>query len=83
LPTTARGIWTPSDTDAVDFTTHLATMAGTIDMALAAGANLYKGTATQRASFSAQAVDGVLWQDTNLTKKLWRKDGSSWVSISL
>jgi hypothetical protein len=79
LPTTARGIWTPSDTDAVDFTTHLATMAGTIDTALANGANVYRGTAAQRVSFLGSASAGMLWQDTDSIKMIWRKDGAAWV----
>lgn len=86
MPTTARGIWTPSDTDAVDFTTHLATMAGTIDTAITnglntvgAGANAYKGTAAQRTAFLSTAVNGMLWQDTDGIKMIWRKDGAVWV----
>ena len=86
MPTTARGIWTPSDTDAVDFTTHLATMAGTIDTAITnglntvgAGANAYKGTAAQRTAFTSTAVNGMLWQDTDSIKMIWRKDGAAWV----
>lgn len=86
MPTTARGIWTPSDTDAVDFTTHLATMAGTIDTAITnglntigAGANAFKGTAAQRAAFLSTAVNGMLWQDTDSIKMIWRKDGAAWV----
>lgn len=86
MPTTARGIWTPSDTDAVDFTTHLATMAGTIDTAITnglntvgAGANAHKGTAAQRTAFLSTAVNGMLWQDTDGIKMIWRKDGAVWV----
>ena len=86
MPTTARGIWTPSDTDAVDFTTHLATMAGTIDTAITnglntigAGANAHKGTAAQRTAFTSTAVNGMLWQDTDSIKMIWRKDGAAWV----
>lgn len=86
MPTTARGIWTPSDTDAVDFTTHLATMAGTIDTAITnglntidAGANAFKGTAAQRTAFLSTAVNGMLWQDTDGIKMIWRKDGAAWV----
>jgi len=86
VPTTARGIWTPSDTDAVDFTTHLATMAGTIDTAITnglntigAGANAFKDTAAQRTAFLSTAVNGMLWQDTDSIKMIWRKDGAAWV----
>lgn len=86
MPVTARGIWTPSDTDAVDFTTHLATMAGTVDTAITnrlntigAGANAFKGTASQRIAFTSTAVNGMLWRDTDSIKMLWAKDGAAWV----
>ena len=79
MPTTARGIWTPSDTDAVDFTTDLATMAGTIDNALDLYGNALRGTASQRAAFLSAAVDGMLWQDTDGIRMIWRKDGALWV----
>lgn len=79
MPTTARGIWTPSDTDAVDFTTDLATMAGTIDNALDLYGNALRGTASQRAAFLSTAVDGMLWQDTDGIRMIWRKDGALWV----
>lgn len=79
MPTTARGIWTPSDTDAVDFTTDLATMAGTIDSALDLYGNALRGTASQRAAFLSTAADGMLWQDTDSIKMIWRKDGAAWV----
>lgn len=79
MPTTARGIWTPSDTDAVDFTTDLATMAGTIDNALDLYGNALRGTASQRAAFLSTAIDGMLWQDTDGIRMIWRKDGALWV----
>lgn len=79
MPTTARGIWTPSDTDAVDFTTDLATMAGTIDNALGLYGNALRGTASQRAAFLSTAVNGMLWQDTDGIRMIWRKDGANWV----
>ena len=61
-------------------------MAGTIDTAITnglntvgAGANAYKGTAAQRTAFLSTAVDGMLWQDTDGIKMIWRKDGAAWV----
>ena len=78
MPTTARGIWTPSDTDAVDFTTHLATMANTIETALNSGANASKGTAAQRAAFLSTATAGWLWQDTDGIRMIWKRGSSAW-----
>ena len=61
-------------------------MAGTIDTAITnglntvgAGANAYKGTAAQRTAFLSTAVNGMLWQDTDGIKMIWRKDGAVWV----
>ena len=79
MPTTARGIWSPSDTDNVDFTTHLATMAATIDLAIGEVANAQRGTASQRNSQSASMATGVLWQDTDGIRMIWRKDGAVWL----
>lgn len=79
MPTTARGIWTPSDTDAVDFTTDLATMAGTIDNALSLYGNALRGTASQRAAFLSAAAPGMLWQDTDSIGMLWKRGPSTWV----
>lgn len=60
-------------------------MAGTIDTAITnglntagAGANAHKGTAAQRAAFLSTAVNGMLWQDTDGIKMIWRKDGAAW-----
>lgn len=61
-------------------------MAGTIDTAITnglntigAGANAFKGTAAQRTAFLSTAVNGMLWQDTDSIKMIWRKDGAAWV----
>lgn len=86
MPTTALGVWTPNDSDAVDFTTDLATMAGTIDTAIAnsvngvaGGANAFKGTAAQRAAYLTAAPAGTMWRDTDGIRMIWAKDGAAWV----
>lgn len=54
-------------------------MAGTIDSALDLYGNALRGTASQRAAFLSTAVDGMLWQDTDGIRMIWRKDGALWV----
>lgn len=54
-------------------------MAGTIDNALDLYGNALRGTASQRAAFLSTAVDGMLWQDTDGIRMIWRKDGALWV----
>ena len=54
-------------------------MAGTIDSALDLYGNALRGTASQRAAFLSTAVDGMLWQDTDGIRMIWRKDGAAWV----
>lgn len=54
-------------------------MAGTIDNALDLYGNALRGTASQRAAFLSTAIDGMLWQDTDGIRMIWRKDGALWV----
>lgn len=54
-------------------------MAGTIDSALNLYGNALRGTASQRAAFLSTAADGMLWQDTDGIRMIWRKDGALWV----
>lgn len=54
-------------------------MAGTIDNALDLYGNALRGTASQRAAFLSTAADGMLWQDTDGIRMIWRKDGALWV----
>lgn len=58
-------------------------MAGTIDSALDLYGNALRGTASQRAAFLSTAVDGMLWQDTDGIRMIWRKDGALWVPAVL
>lgn len=58
-------------------------MAGTIDNALNLYGNALRGTASQRAAFLSTAADGMLWQDTDGVRMIWRKDGAAWVPAVL
>lgn len=40
---------------------------------------MLRGTAVQRAVFLATASSGMLWQDTDGIKMIWRKDATAWV----
>lgn len=59
----------------------LGVVASTTQTALDRRANAFVGTAAQRAAYVDTATNGQLWQDTNGTKHLWRKDGSAWVRV--
>lgn len=76
------GIVTPADSDGWDLTTDLATMATSIDSAVSAasaGANAFKGTASDRGLFTSTATPGMLWQDTNGIGMIWKRGISGWV----
>lgn len=78
---TSDGIATPSEDDEQNLVQDLAAMAVTVQNALNKRANSYKGTVTARTQFTQQAEDGVLWKDTNGTRALWVKQGTSWERI--
>lgn len=89
MPLTSNwNIWTPDDADNYDFIVDSAATAQTVDDALTqvetdlaatlgAGANLYVGTAAERAAFTP-APEGALWQDTDSTTRLWQGVGGAW-----
>lgn len=82
MATSALGILTPDRPNNYGITADLAAMANSIDAAILGaldGANVYKGTAAQRAAFLTTATIGQLWQDTDSIKMLWKKDGAVWV----
>lgn len=83
MPLTSNwNIWTPDDADNYDFIVDSAATAQTVDDALsdvALSANAFKGTVAERTAFTSTAVDGMLWQDTDDIKMIWRKDGAAWV----
>jgi hypothetical protein len=82
MPTTARGIWTPSDDDNYDPVINLATMASTIDMLLDSGANMHSGTAAQRVAFIASAKEGAMWKDTDSNGLMWFKNQGEWSPLT-
>lgn len=81
MPTTARGIWTPADTDDWDLTVDLAATAVSVNTAID---NLrlpghYVGTNAQRIALAAPDLrEGITWRttDTDLT---WEYNGTAWL----
>lgn len=80
MPLTSNwNIWTPDDADNYDFIVDSAATAQTVDDALTAVASAFRGTVAERTAFTSTAVDGMLWQDTDGIKMIWRKNGVAWV----
>lgn len=80
MPLTSNwNIWTPDDADNYDFIVDSAATAQTVDDALTDIASAFKGTVAERTAFTATAVDGMLWQDTDGIKMIWRKESAAWV----
>lgn len=79
MPTTAKGIWTPDNTDDYDLVVDWAANANSVDAAISTYGNALKGTAAQRTAFTTTATNGMLWQDTDGIRMIWRKDGAVWV----
>lgn len=79
MAVTPRGIVAPNLPDPYNLVGDLNTLAQTADAAIGGVANAHKGTSSQRTAFTTTAVNGMLWQDTDGIKMLWRKDGSAWV----
>ena len=73
MATTSQGIWTPDGTDQFKPPTDLAAMALSIDGLIRSRA----GTSSQRLAATTLPV-GMLWQDTDATKMLWKKETSGW-----
>lgn len=76
--TTPDNIWTPDAGDQYALTQDLGANADSVQAALIRRGNAYKGSTAQRTAFSS-AEDGVLWQDTDGIKMVWRRDGVNWV----
>lgn len=81
MATTEDGIWTPDQVDDYNLVSDLATTASTVQDALDKRANTYRGTSTQRNSFTSSAPEGTIWVDTNGSKEVWVKQGNSWKKI--
>lgn len=67
---------TPALTDAYNLVGDLATFSSAVDGALTEVGNVFKGTASERIAFASIAVDGMLWQDTDGIKMIWRRDST-------
>lgn len=76
--TSPDNIRTPNAGDQYALVQDLGVMADSIQSALTKRANTFQGTAAQRTAFTSTATNGMLWQDTDGIKMIWRKDGSSW-----
>lgn len=79
MAVTPKGIVTPDSSSPYNLITDLNTLASTTDAAITNASNLLKGTAAQRVAFTSTATNGMLWQDTDGIKMIWRKDGAAWV----
>jgi len=78
--TSPDNLRTPNPGDPFNLVPDLATLANDVQNALNnKQSNVFKGTAAQRAAFLSTAIDGMLWQDTDGIKMIWRKDGANWV----
>lgn len=60
--------------------TALTTLQSGVSSSVGAGANSYKGTAAQRAAFTT-ATNGQLWQDTDGSMGLYRRQGGAWMRL--
>lgn len=78
--TTPDNLRTPNPGDPYNLVADLANLAQDVQDALnTKQSNLLKGTSAQRVSFTSTATNGMLWQDTDGIKMIWRKDGAVWV----
>ena len=79
--TSPDNIWTQDSADNYDLVIDAAATAASVQAALTARANSYKGTTAQRTAFTATAPEGTTWADTNGDKTLWIKQGASWQGV--
>lgn len=76
--TTPDNILSPDAGDQYALVQDLGILADSVQDALTLRANAYQGTASERAAFTI-ATDGMLWQDTDGIKMIWRRDTGAWV----
>lgn len=67
---------TPALSDAYNLVGDLATTASAVDDALTVVGTARRGTTAQRIAFAATSQNGMLWQDTDSIKMLWRRDST-------
>lgn len=78
--TSPDNLRTPNPGDPYNLVADLATFANDVQVALnKKTSNLLVGTTAQRVAATSTATDGILWQDTDGIKMVWRKDGAAWV----
>lgn len=78
--TSPDNLRTPNPGDPYNLVADLATLASDTQTALNKKvSNLLKGTAAERVAATGTATNGMLWQDTDGIKMIWRKDGAAWV----
>ena len=78
--TSPDNLRTPNPGDPYNLVADLATLANDTQVALNKKvSNLLKGTTAERTAATGIATVGMLWQDTDGIKMIWRKDGAAWV----
>ena len=78
--TSPDNLRTPNPGDPYNLVADLATLASDTQVALNKKvSNLLKGTTAERTAATGTSTNGMLWQDTDGIKMLWRKDGAAWV----
>ena len=78
--TSPDNLRTPNPGDPYNLVADLATFANDVQVALNKKvSNLLKGTGAERTAATGTSTNGMLWQDTDGIKMLWRKDGAAWV----
>ena len=78
--TSPDNLRTPNPGDPYNLVADLATLASDTQVALNKKvSNLLKGTTAERTAATGTATAGMLWQDTDGIKMIWRKDGAAWV----
>lgn len=77
--TTPNEIWTPDSGDDYALTTDLAAMADDAQEVFELRANYFIGTTAARTAYAADALEGALWYDTDLSAE-YRMVSSSWVA---
>ena len=78
--TSPDNLRTPNPGDPYNLVADLATFANDVQVALNKKvSNLLKGTGAERTAATGTSTNGMLWQDTDGIKMIWRKDGAAWV----
>lgn len=76
--TSPDNLRTPDPGDPYNLISDLATLAGDVQNALIDRGNVFKGTSSERATFTSTAVEGMLWQDTDGMEMIWKKAVADW-----